>query len=168
LLTIIEEIEEIDPDETLSAMKKMFTRTFIKKPYASIRTDGGVEFKGAFDKFCYDNSILHNVGIRGRHQQQANVESLHRQLSRLFNGYMNSIEIKTGKSYRNWTDVIDEVRTQLNKFRHKKLLKDSSTALPQDPINLFIPKEKKVKDKKGNIKKKLFMLKINLNTMLET
>jgi hypothetical protein len=79
----IEPMKELDPDESLSAIKKIFNRKNVKLPYSSIRTDGGNEFKGAFDKFCYDNNILHSVGIRGRHQQQANVESLHRQLGRL-------------------------------------------------------------------------------------
>ena len=133
----------------------MFTRKFIKKPYSSIRTDGGVEFKGAFDKYCYDNSIMHTVGVRGRHQQQANVESLNRQLSRLFNGYMNSIEVKTGKTYRNWTDVITNVRTDLNKLRKKVLIKDSITALPQEPLNLIKKKITKTKDKKGKITEKI-------------
>jgi len=97
------DIEPITNNKSLTvvdAMKRMFNRRYIKKPYASIRTDGGAEFKDAFDKYCYENNILHKIGISGRHQQTANVERLNRELGRLFNGYMNAIEEKTGETYR--------------------------------------------------------------------
>ena len=47
----------------------LFTRDYIKKPYASLKKDGGTEFKGIFHKYLYDNDILHKAGL-------ANVESL--------------------------------------------------------------------------------------------
>lgn len=116
------DIEPITNNKSLTvldAMKRMFKRKHIKKPYASIRTDGGAEFKDAFDKYCYENNILHKVGVAGRHQQTANVERLNRELGRLFNGYMNAIEEKTGETYKEWVDVVPKVRTMLNDFRKK-------------------------------------------------
>jgi hypothetical protein len=97
------DIEPLTNNKSLTivtAMKNIFKRKYLKKPYASIRTDGGAEFKDAFDKFCYENSILHKVGIAGRHQQMSNVERLNRELGRLLNGYMNAIEEQTGKTYK--------------------------------------------------------------------
>jgi hypothetical protein len=51
----------------------------------------------------------------------SNVESLNRQLGRLFNGYMNKMEEKSGKVYKNWTDIVGLVREKLNAARKKKL-----------------------------------------------
>lgn len=116
------DIEPITNNKSLTvvdAMKRMFNRRYIKKPYASIRTDGGAEFKDAFEKYCYENSILHKIGVAGRHQQTANVERLNRELGRLFNGYMNAIEEKTGETYKEWVEVVPKVRTMLNDFRKK-------------------------------------------------
>lgn len=70
---------------------------------------------------------MHKVGLTNRHTQLANVESLNRQLGRLFNGYMNRKEVQTGKVYRNWTDVVGVIRKDLNKVRMRKLPKDWRT-----------------------------------------
>ena len=51
----------------------------------------------------------------------APVERLNRDLGRLFNGYMNKIEKKTNKVYREWTDIIDSVREKLNIFRKRNI-----------------------------------------------
>ena len=85
----IEPLKSTTAEATLDAMLKMFKRKYVKKPYASIRTDGGSEFKGVFHKWLYDNSILHKTASPYRHKQMANVEALNKQLARLFNGYMN-------------------------------------------------------------------------------
>jgi hypothetical protein len=53
-----------------------------------------------------------------------NVESLNKQLGRLFNGYMNQMEEKTGKRYNNWTDIVGMVREKLNAVRKKAVPKD--------------------------------------------
>jgi len=101
----------------LAAYKKMIKRPHIKLAHASIQVYGGGEFKGVFQKFMYDKSILKRTAMRGRHQQQSNVERLNRTLGRIFNGYMNNIEKKTNKSYKEWDLIIDQVRTKLNKIR---------------------------------------------------
>lgn len=96
----------------------MFKRRYIKKPYASIRTDAGSEFKnGIFKKWMYDNSILHKIAEPERHKQLANVENLNKTLGRLFNGYMNFKEEESGGEYREWTDILDTVRKRLNDIR---------------------------------------------------
>ena len=117
----IEPMKTKEPKETLSAMEKMFTRKHIKKPYASIRTDGGTEFQGVFHTYLYDQSILHRVAEPARHKQLANVESLNKTLGRLFNGYMNAKEEETMEQYREWDEVVDIVRKDLNKIRKKTL-----------------------------------------------
>lgn len=115
----IEPIKNKEPETVLKAFKDMFKRPHLKKPYASIRTDGGSEFKGIFAKWLFDESILHRVAEPDRHKQLGNIEMLNRQLGRLLNGYMNAKEEETGEPYREWDEVINIVRTELNKIRKK-------------------------------------------------
>ena len=119
----IEPIKSKDPATTLKAMKKCFARDYIDKQKYSLKTDGGNEFKGVFHKYLYDESILHKVALPHRHTSMSNVESLNKQLGRLLNGYMNKKEIETGKPYKNWTDIVDKIRKDLNKVRKKTLPK---------------------------------------------
>jgi hypothetical protein len=53
----------------------------------------------------------------------ANVEALNKQLGLLINTFMNDKEEETKKRFREWTKIIDFVRTELNKIRKKKLKK---------------------------------------------
>lgn len=113
----IEPIKNKEPKTILEAFKTMIKRKYIKEPYASIRTDGGNEFEGVFAKWLYNENIMHKVGIPGRHQQLANVESLNRQLGRIFNGYMNAKEKATSRPYHEWDDILGTVRAEMNKFK---------------------------------------------------
>lgn len=117
----IQEIKNKEPSTVLSAMKKCFARGIIKQPKYTLKTDSGSEYLSVFHKYLYDESILHKTGPSGRHSSLSNVESLNRQLGRLFNAYMNAKEKKTGKRSVNWIDFVPKVRAQLNKIREKKL-----------------------------------------------
>lgn len=122
----IEPLKTKEPKEVLQAMKKMFKRNYLDKPYASLATDAGSEFKGVFNKWLYDESILHKVGKPGRHSQMGNVERLNRTLGRLFNGLMNKQEEETGEKFVNWDKFIDSIREGLNEYRaerHEKMEK---------------------------------------------
>lgn len=125
----IQPMKNEDSKTTLSAMKTMFKRKHINKPYASLRTDGGSSFKKDVAKYLYNESIIHKVALAGRHSQVSSVESLNKTLGRLFNGYMNNIELRTGKVYREWTDIVDVVREELNAIR-KKELKEKDYVIP--------------------------------------
>jgi len=134
--------------EALTAMKKIFSRKHIKKPKASIRTDNGTEFKDEFDKFLKNNKIFHSVSLPYRHTQMSMVESLNRQLGDLFNGYMNLKERETGKEYKEWIDIIDIVRTELNKIRKVKAPYNEKTIFNHvdKPMNLSKDPKFKVGD----------------------
>jgi hypothetical protein len=75
---------------------------------------------------------MHKVGETNRHKQLANVERLNKELGRLFNGFMNAKEEQTGKIYKEWTDVLSTVRTELNAFR-KKAVGDPATDVYKVP-----------------------------------
>lgn len=141
----IEPLKNKKPQTVLKAMKKIFKRKYLNKPYASITTDQGTEFKGIFHKYLYDNSIFHKQTLPGRHTQLSNVERLNRTLGRLLNGYMNTEEKKTGKPFKNWDNVqiLNKIRTTLNKYRkkrNKEIIKNIDTLPPKIKTN---PKFKK-------------------------
>jgi hypothetical protein len=74
----------------------------------------------------------------------ANVKRLNYELGKIFNGYMNKKEIETGQDYREWTDILNFVRKELNKER--KILPD------KDPYNYPFPDvETNAKYKVGDI-----------------
>ena len=102
----IEPIKNKEPQTVLKAMLKCFTRKYVEKPLYSLKSDSGSEFKGIFHKWLYDEPILHKVAPAHRHTSMGNIESLNNQLGRLFNGYMNQMEEKTGKPCKNWTDIV--------------------------------------------------------------
>lgn len=129
-----EPIKDKQSKTVLDAMKTIFKRDIMPKPQASIRTDGGSEFKDVFHKYLHDESILHRVSEPYRHNQTANVERLNRTLGRFLNGYMNAKEVETGKVFREWTDIIDELREGLNNATIK--LDD------EDPYSVAFPKVK--------------------------
>ena len=140
----IEPLKTKEPKEVLSAFKTMFTRPYIKKPYASIRTDDGNEFKGVFAKWLYDESILHKVGLSGRHKQMSNVENLNKQLGRLLNGYMNSKEEELGHVFKEWDDkkILDTIRRDMNKLRQKKEGNMFTDVYPAPSLDTMEPKYK--------------------------
>lgn len=144
----IEPLKTKTTDEVLIAVKKMFKRKYIKLPKGSIRTDNGAEFKGNFHEYLKDNEIFHSVSMPYRHQQLSMVESLNKQLNRLFNGYMNAIEKKTKKPYKEWTDAVDTVRDELNKIREVKPLYNEKTIFDHkdEPINMSKEPKFKVGD----------------------
>ncbi len=129
-----EELRSRNPDEVLKALQKIYSRKYVKTPYASLSTDGDTAFKGVFHKWLYDKSIFHRVSAPYRHQQQGNVESLNKMIVRLLNGYMNAKEEQTGKVYREWTDVIPKIRKELNEFRAENL-KDVEYPNPEAYFN---------------------------------
>jgi hypothetical protein len=136
----IEPLKTKEPAECLKALLKIFKRkTYIKAIHASLTTDAGNEFKGSFNKYLWDNGIYHKTTVPGRHSQNANVESLNRQLGRLINGYLNQKEEKSHQTERDWLPVIKKIRVSLNKHREKKLPDDIFTYVSKEnrnPINI--------------------------------
>lgn len=150
----IEKLKAKSPSDVLAAMKIMFKRgKYIKEPEASIKTDSGTEFQSVFHKYLYSNSIMHKVAPPNHHRALSNVENLNKQLGRLFNGYMNTKEQETGKTYKEWTDVIDTVRDELNKFRIKKLPKyeDYYKAITEEKLPDYYKYEKVSPFKVGDV-----------------
>ena len=118
----IEPMKNKEAKTALDSLKKMFKRKYLKIPKYTLATDDGSEFKSVFQKYLYDNSIFHKVALPNRHSQMSNVESLNKQLGRLFIGYMNKMEEETGKSFNEWTDIIEIIRKDLNVYRKKKTI----------------------------------------------
>jgi hypothetical protein len=141
----IEPIKNKESQTTLSALKAIFARKILTKPEISLTTDGGTEFKSVFNKWLDNEGIYHKVARPYRHKQLANVENLNKQLGRLFNGFMNGIEEKTGKQYKQWTNAVPTIRNELNKIREKQLPTDLFELKPPE-INLKATPKYKVGD----------------------
>lgn len=109
-----------EPKEVLKCMENIFKKgKYLKKPYASLRTDAGTEFKGVFHQWLYDKNILHSITLPNRHKQMANVENVNKLLGRFLNNYMNMKEEKLGKQYNEWIDILPELIKELNKIRYR-------------------------------------------------
>jgi hypothetical protein len=121
----IEPLKNLETKSTANAFQTMMKRKYLNFPKV-ISTDNGSEFKDQFDKMLTKNDVLHKTSRPNRHNQMSNVESLNKQLGRLFNGYMNYKEKTTGKVYREWTDVLTTVREDLNAIRKKVIKGDVS------------------------------------------
>ena len=113
----IEPTKNKEAETMLKAMEAIFKRGKIKKPQASLKTDAGTEFKSTFDKYLYENSILHLTSLPDRHKQMGNVERLNRDLGQLFMTYLTDKSHKLGHEYNEWTDIVDTVRTELNSIK---------------------------------------------------
>ena len=146
----IEPLKTKQPKEVLSAFKRIFKRPYLNKPKGSIQTDSGNEFKGVFQKYLFKQNILKKTALPNRHSQMANIERLNRTLGRFLNGYMNEKEKQLKIIYREWTDILDELRVKLNKIRKKP---------DGDPYALPEPEKEEVKPegerKRGRPKKKV-------------
>ena len=142
----IEPLKNKESKTTLQGLKNIFKREILTKPKMSLTTDGGTEFKSVFNKYLEDNIIDHKTTFPYRHKQIANVESLNKQLGRLFNGYMNAKEKKSGKQFNEWTEAIPIIREESNTLRIKQLPPNIFEIKPPD-FNL----EAEPKFKEGDI-----------------
>ena len=149
----MEPIKTLNSESALAALKKCVKRKHVKLPKFSLKTDGGAEFKGEFQKFLYDNNILHKGIVAGRHQSMSNVESLNRQLSRLLNLFMNAKEVQTGKTYRDWPNALTTIRTDLNAYRKKKLPSNPNSYEYPQPIDYVKDTDDKSSKSKEEYKK---------------
>ena len=138
----IEPMKDKKPISIVEAVEEMKKRKYIhleKNKGQSVRTDSGTEFKGEFDKWLYNHSILHRVGYPNRHIQQANIERLNGILGSLINGFMNSMEAKSHKVFKEWLSVIPTIREKLNEVRKKEVPKTITDYQypPFDPTELI-------------------------------
>jgi hypothetical protein len=115
----IEPLKTKQAKETLQAFKRMTKRPYLNFPKASIATDEGSEFKGAFHKHIFDNNIYHKFAVPKRKTQQSQVESLNRTLGRLINRYLAQKEVDEGHEVKDWLPTLDIIRKNLNKIRKK-------------------------------------------------
>lgn len=136
----IEPLKVRDADTVLKAYKKMLKRKHIQFPKATMQTDGGSEFKGAFTKFIYNGKAYHRITAPNRHSQQANVERLNRTLGYYIMNYLNSEAEKTGVITNDWVKILPILRKSLNKMRKKE---DGKSHQPSK--NIIITKKPKFK-----------------------
>ena len=131
-----EPIKNKSAQTVLDAMKEIFKRGILKKPESSIRSDMGGEFKNSlFDKYMFENSILHRYSLPDRHKQLAPVERLNKDLGQILLTYTSDESIKQGIEFNEWSNILDTLRTELNKIKIHPPNKDPFTNIPK-PLNI--------------------------------
>jgi len=129
--------------EVLKSFKSIFKRGIVTMPKSSIRTDNGGEFKSVVDKYMYDNNILHLWSLPDRHKQMGNVENLNKQLGRVIMTYLQNKSMELQKDYVEWTDIIDELRNNLNDSKKHPIDVDLNKYVPPEINMQYPPKYKK-------------------------
>ena len=121
----IEPLKNKESQTTLDGLKAIFKRKILILPEISLKTDDGKEFKASFNKFLKENDIFHKVSYPYRKNQMSPVESLNNSIGRILMNYLNKITIQldNGEDYTNWTDILPQLRKQLNEYRERDLNK---------------------------------------------
>ena len=117
----IEPMQNKEAVSTLNAFKKIVKRGMLILPEISFKTDGGSEFKGAFQKYLTEHGIMHKTAKAYRKQQMGPVEGLNTTVARILMTYLNDKSMEKGKDYSDWTDILDMVREEVNKYRVRDL-----------------------------------------------
>jgi hypothetical protein len=119
----IEPMKNKEAKTTLEAFKNIVKRGILGLPEKSLKTDGGTEFLGVFRKYLTDHGIMHKVAKAYRKQQMGPVEGLNSTIARLLMAYLNDKSVEIDEDYYNWTDILDLVRDEVNKYRKRNLIK---------------------------------------------
>lgn len=150
----IEPLKHKNAVATLKGFENMFKRDHIKKPYASLTTDAGTEFRGEFQNYLFNESIYHKTTRVGRHKQLGNIDGLIKQITSLLVGLANKEEKKTGKVSKTWVKHLPIIREKLNKVREKELPDDYTrfdyptvTTRTNDGLGRIIKQKYDVNDK---------------------
>jgi len=72
-----------------------------------------------FRKFLTDHGIMHKVALPYRKQQMGPVEGLNRIVARILMTYLNDKSVELKEDYNEWTDILDLVREEVNKYRNR-------------------------------------------------
>ena len=117
-----EKLKNKDSTTVLKAFKKICNNSdYLTIPKYSLITDSGSEFKGLFQNYLFNESIFHKTVPKGNHNALSPIDNLCLQIGKILNDYMSSVEIQTGKVYRQWPDIIDTVIIEMNKIRKREL-----------------------------------------------
>jgi hypothetical protein len=73
----------------------------------------GQNLNQVFIIFFY-HSILHTWTLLDRHKQTGTIENLNRQIGRVIMIYLTNKNLELGYKYLEWTDIVDELRHNLN------------------------------------------------------
>lgn len=104
----------------LNALKNMYKRKILEKPYNKINVDSGSEFKGEFSKFFTDDGVDVVVALPNRHRQVALVETRNKAIGDYLLKRMVAQELKTGELSTEWIEWLPKLIKRLNK-RYKVL-----------------------------------------------
>lgn len=98
-------------------------------PY-KLQVDAGNEFKGSVKSHLEKKGIIIDVAPVGRHRRQAIVERANQTIGYVLHQRMNSQEILTGETSREWINFLPKVIKAMNEHAKKRKTKP----LPNQPL----------------------------------
>lgn len=119
----IEPLKNKEAKTTMEGFKKIVKRGILTLPEISLKTDGGTEFKGAFNSYLEDHGIMHKTAKAYRKQQLGPIEGLNTTVARLLMNYLNDKSVELDEDYYDWTDLLDLVREEVNSYRKRNMKK---------------------------------------------
>jgi hypothetical protein len=117
----LEPMKNKESVSTVKAFQAIMKRKILGYPDVSIKTDGGTEFKGAFRTFIHGKKIMLKTAMPYRKQQMGPVEGLNKTVTRILMNYLNSKSQELNKEYHNWTDILPQLREEVNQYRKRDL-----------------------------------------------
>ena len=122
----------------------------LTKPKLMMVTDDGSEFKGETAKYFKDRKIHLKYGKVGRSRQQAWAESRNAGMGKVLNTIMVQNEELTGKTDRDWVDLVPDVVNAMNQPEYLKKLYKPSDKPTKPNVPVCNPSDK-VKGGKGKV-----------------
>jgi hypothetical protein len=83
----------------------------------------GNEFKSCFNSFLEDHGVFNKTSQPYNHKQQGPIEGLNNTITRILVNYLNDRSLELGVDYKNWTDILPELREEVNAYRKRDLNK---------------------------------------------
>ena len=117
----IEPMNNKEAKTTMEGFKKIVKRGILTLPEISLKTDGGTEFKGAFNSYLEYHGIMHKTAKVYRKQQMGPVEGLNTTITRLLMNYINDKSVELDEDYYDWTDLLNLVREEVNSYRKRDM-----------------------------------------------
>lgn len=119
----IEPMKNKTANTTLDSFKNIIKRKILTLPEISLKTDGGTEYKSVFNQYLIDHKIFHKTAMAYHKKQMAPVEGLNRTIGRILMNYLNGKSLEIKKDYNEWTDILPQLRQELNNYRKRDLSK---------------------------------------------
>jgi hypothetical protein len=115
-----EPLKSIKQIDIIKALDNIYKRKILRLPFLLMSSDNGKEFGADVSKYFYKKNIGYKRSEPYKHSQNAVIEAFNREMSKILNLYMFYKEREEGHIYKNWSDIIEDLRGILNEDKKPK------------------------------------------------